>query len=287
MSQTTQKQADDVNAQWHCIIEACKLLEEAYEPISFTVLAGAVGMSPWHFHRLFKQVLGITPKQYANALQRQRTQAQLKTSASVADALYAAGFDSMSQFYSRVPGMLGMSASEFRSGAGGVAIDYAIAPTALGELLVAATGEGVCSVQFGDSATQLVADLEKRFDNAELARADKIFEKTVACVADLVDKPNTPIDLPVDIQGTAFQEKVWRVLRGIPVGATMNYKEVASAMGKPSAHRAVANACGANPLALLIPCHRVVRADGATGGYRWGLERKEILLQTESNQKHL
>jgi AraC family transcriptional regulator of adaptative response/methylated-DNA-[protein]-cysteine methyltransferase len=273
--------------QWQCIVDACKLLEQAHEPISFTKLAASVGMSPWHFHRLFKQVLGITPKQYSNALQRQRTQQQLKTSASIAEALYAAGFDSMSQFYSRVPGMLGMSASEFRSGGGGVAIDYATAPTALGELLVAATGEGICSVQFGDNTAQLVDELEHRFKNADIAQADQSFEETVACIASLVDKPDTPVDLPLDIQGTAFQEKVWRVLRGIPVGTTMNYKEVATAMGKPSAHRAVANACGANPLALLIPCHRVVRADGGTGGYRWGLERKQVLLETEADKQHL
>ena len=270
--------------QWQSIVDACKLLEASDTPISFTHLAAAVSLSPWHFHRLFKQTLGITPKQYANALQRQRSQQQLQACASVGDALYAAGFDSMSQFYSRVPSMLGMSAASFRAGAAGVAIDYSVASTTLGKLLVAATGAGVCSVQFGDDDKQLLFDLQQRFANAEITPASDLFSDTVACVADLIEQPNAVLDLPLNVQGTAFQEKVWRVLRGIPVGSTMNYKQVAVAMGKPDAHRAVANACGANPVALLIPCHRVVRADGSSGGYRWGIERKSQLLKVENQQ---
>ncbi len=278
-SQATSKSVD--RSQWQCIVDACRLLEASDTPISFTHLSSDVNLSPWHFHRLFKQTLGITPKQYANALQRQRSQHQLHTSASVGDALFAAGFDSMSQFYSRVPAMLGMSAADFRAKAAGVAIDYSIASTSLGKLLVAATGEGVCSVQFGDSDGQLLADLEQRFCNAQISLGSEMFSDTVACVAELIERPNALADVPIDVQGTAFQEKVWRVLRGVPVGKTMNYKEVAVAMGKPDAHRAVANACGANPVALLIPCHRVVRADGSSGGYRWGIERKSKLLKSE------
>ncbi|MEE9336144.1 MAG: methylated-DNA--[protein]-cysteine S-methyltransferase [Granulosicoccaceae bacterium] len=274
------------HGQWHCIVDACRLLEASDTPISFTHLASEVSLSPWHFHRLFKQTLGITPKQYANALQRQRSQHHLQTSVSVGDALFAAGFESMSQFYSRVPAMLGMSAADFRSGATGVAIDYSIASTSLGTLLVAATGEGVCSVQFGDTDDQLLTELEQRFPNAEITLGSELFSHTVSCVAELIERPETLIDMPLDVQGTAFQEKVWRVLRGVPVGQTMNYKEVATAMGEPDAHRAVANACGANPVALLIPCHRVVRADGSSGGYRWGIERKSQLLNGEKQLKH-
>ena len=280
-SLTTSKLESADHNQWQSIVGACRLLEASDTPISFTHLASEVNLSPWHFHRLFKQTLGITPKQYANALQRQRSQHQLQTSESVGDALFAAGFDSMSQFYSRVPAMLGMSAADFRAKATGVAIDYSIASTSLGKLLVAATGEGVCSVQFGDSDSQLLAELEQRFANAAINPGSELFGDTVACVAELIERPNAPADIPLDVQGTAFQEKVWRVLRGVPVGKTMNYKEVAIAMGKPEAHRAVANACGANPVALLIPCHRVVRADGSSGGYRWGIERKSQLLNCE------
>ncbi len=271
--------------QWQSIVNACRLLEASDTPISFTHLASEVNLSPWHFHRLFKQTLGITPKQYASALQRQRSQDQLKTSATVGDALFAAGFDSMSQFYSRVPAMLGMSTADFRSGGEGIAIDYSIVSTPLGKLLVAATGEGVCSVQFGESEKQLLVELQQRFPRADITLASELFDETVACVAELITKPNAPVEIPLDVQGTAFQEKVWRVLRGVPVGNTMNYKEVAIAMGKPDAHRAVANACGANPVALLIPCHRVVRADGSSGGYRWGIERKSQLLNCEKQFK--
>ena len=287
MSDTIKKLKLDAadHDQWQSIVDACRLLEAADTPISFTHLAHEVKLSPWHFHRLFKQTLGITPKQYANALQRQRSQDQLQTSASVGDALFAAGFDSMSQFYSRVPAMLGMSAADFRSGADGIAIDYSIASTFLGKLLIAATGDGVCSVQFGDSDHQLQTELRERFPKAEITLASELFNDTVACVAEMIEQPNASIDLPLDVQGTAFQEKVWRVLRGVPVGKTMNYKEVAIAMGKPAAHRAVANACGANPVALLIPCHRVVRADGSSGGYRWGIERKSHLLNCEKQFK--
>jgi len=278
---TAPKESVDVQ-QWQKIVHTCKILEVSDTPVSFTQLANEVSLSPWHFHRLFKQILGITPKQYASALQRQRSQAQLQKTETISEASYAAGFDSMSQFYSRVPAMLGMSAKEFRDGGAGVAIDYATADTMLGKLLVAATGEGVCSVQFGESETQLVSELQGRFEQAERTQASSAFTDTVVCIAQLVEQPQTSIDIPVDIQGTAFQEKVWQVLRGIPVGSTMNYKDVAKAMGKPDAHRAVANACGANPVALLIPCHRVVRADGSAGGYRWGVDRKAHLLSREN-----
>ena len=265
----------------YTIINACKILEQADKPLSLKRLAARSAMSPWHFHRIFKSLLGVTPKQYASALQRQRAHRELRTQARITDAVYASGFETVGRFYARSRAMLGMAPAAFQAGGEGVELDFTVCQSKLGQLLVAATNEGICSVQFGGSEAELTLSLRELFPAAVIQRGSDQFNATVAVVAGLVGANGSGRDIPLDIKGTVFQEQVWKVLRGIPEGKTMSYTEVACAMGKPKAQRAVANACGANPVALLIPCHRVICADGKPGGYRWGAERKAQLLALE------
>lgn len=262
-------------------IAACRLLEAADSPLSLATLAAHVDMSPWHFQRTFKSLLGVSPKHYASALQQARARHHLQHEARVTDAVFAAGFESVGRFYARAFAMLGMAPKAFQAGGAGVAIAYGISDTPLGALLVAATDEGVCNVRFGDSHDALFDELRTVFPAAMLDAGGDSFQATIDAVAAHVVTPRPACELPLDIQGTAFQLLVWQVLRGIPAGKTMTYTEVATAVGRPKAHRAVANACAANQLALLIPCHRVVRGDGQAGGYRWGEKRKQQLLAME------
>jgi len=263
------------------VARACALIGAAEEPPTLGQLADVAGMSAFHFHRVFKAATGLTPADYARARRDERLRAGLQSASSVTAAIYEAGYGSASGLYGDGAAALGMQPSAYRAGACGERISYAVAESSLGPVLVAATARGVCAIEFGERAEQLPARLAARFPNAELVADDPAFSATVASVAALVETPARGLELPLDIQGTAFQQRVWAALRAIPPGSTASYAEVAARIGQPGAARAVAQACAANGLAVAVPCHRVVRGDGALSGYRWGAERKRALLERE------
>jgi AraC family transcriptional regulator of adaptative response/methylated-DNA-[protein]-cysteine methyltransferase len=263
------------------VSRACRLIDAAEEMPKLEDLARAVQVSPYHFHRLFKQVVGVTPKAYASARRAARLQAGLGAAESVTQAIYQAGFNASSRFYEGAAARLGMTPTAWRRGGLGAVIRFAVGQCSLGAILVAATDKGVCAIAFGDDPERLVRDLQDRFPKAELIGGDADFEATVAAVVALVEAPGTPFALPLDISGTAFQQRVWQALRAIPAGRTASYADIAAAIGAPGSARAVAQACASNALAVAIPCHRVVRSDGALSGYRWGIDRKAALLQRE------
>ncbi len=264
------------------VTRACQLLEAAASPPSLAELAAELSLSPFHFHRLFKRFTGLTPKAYADAQRARRVREQLKPGGSVTEALYEAGFNANSRFYESSNQRLGMKPVQFRNGGARATIRFALGSCSLGDILVAASERGICAILLGDDAEQLLHDLQDSFANAELIGADPQFEQWVAQVVGFVEAPGIGLELPLDVRGTAFQERVWQALRDIPVGSTASYAEVARQIGAPTATRAVAQACGANRLAVAIPCHRVVRSDGALSGYRWGVERKRRLLEREA-----
>jgi AraC family transcriptional regulator of adaptative response/methylated-DNA-[protein]-cysteine methyltransferase len=248
---------------------------------SLANLAAKASLSPYHFHRVFKAVTGLTPKDYAAAHRGRKLREGLKEGTSVTQAIYDAGYNSGSRFYEKSNALLGMTPSRYRAGGRDEEIRFAIAKTSLGALLVAASDKGVCSILLGDDPEKLLRDLEERFDKAHLVGGDAKFEKLVARVVALVEHPGKGRDLPLDIRGTAFQQRVWKALAAIPAGKTASYAEIAKKIGRPKAVRAVAQACAANTLAVAIPCHRVVKTDGGLSGYRWGVARKQELLKRE------
>jgi AraC family transcriptional regulator, regulatory protein of adaptative response / methylated-DNA-[protein]-cysteine methyltransferase len=263
------------------VARACRLIEEAEEVLSLDALARAAGMSRYYFHRVFKAVTGVTPKAYAHAHRAERVRGELTQCATVTEAIYGAGFNSSGRFYAASPDLLGMTPTEFRSGGNGASIRFAVGECSLGSILVAATGKGVCAILFGDDPDALVRELQDRFPKAQLIGGDDGFERLVATVVGFIEAPAQGLDLPLDMRGTAFQQRVWQALRQIPSGSTASYAEIAKRIGRPKAVRAVAQACASNRIAVAIPCHRVVRTDGALSGYRWGAERKRALLDRE------
>lgn len=265
------------------VAAACRALETSEPTPDLETLAREAGLSRFHFHRLFKAHTGVTPKAYANARRGTRLRATLPRSARVTDAIYDSGFNSSSRFYSTAERELGMSPKAFRRGGEQVAIHYAFGSCSLGQVLVAGTPKGLCAILLGDDPDTLLDDLRVRFGRASLAPATPAFAATVASVVALIETPTRGHDLPLDIRGTAFQQRVWQALRAIPPGRTASYAEIAGRIGAPTASRAVAQACGANPLAVAIPCHRVVRGSGELSGYRWGVERKRDLLRREAD----
>lgn len=264
------------------VAEACRLIEAAEDEPKLDALARAVGLSPYHFHRIFKTVLGVTPKAYATAHRNKRVREELRRSGTVTEAIYGAGFNSNGRFYATSTQVLGMSPSEFRAGAANAEIKFAIGQSSLGAVLVAASDKGVCAILFGDNAEGLHNDLSKQFPRARLVGSDQAFERLAAKVIDFVEAPAKGLDLPLDIRGTAFQHRVWDALRRIPAGATASYAEIAKAIGSPKSVRAVARACASNRIAVAIPCHRVIGSDGSLTGYRGGIERKRALLAKEA-----
>ena len=264
------------------VARACRLIEEAEEAPSLEALARAAGMSRFYFHRVFKAVTGVTPKAYAAGHRGKRVREELSSGESVTEAIYGAGFNSNGRFYAAAPGLLGMTPTQFRSGGSGNVIRFAVGECSLGAILVAATAKGVCVIEFGNDPEMLVRALQDRFPRAQLLGGDKAFERLVAEVVGFVEAPGRGLDLPLDIRGTAFQQQVWKAIRDIPAGSTASYRDLAKRIGAPKAVRAVAQACGANAIAVAIPCHRVVRTDGSTSGYRWGVERKRSLLKREA-----
>jgi AraC family transcriptional regulator of adaptative response/methylated-DNA-[protein]-cysteine methyltransferase len=264
------------------VARACRLIETSDELPSLDALADAAGLSRFHFHRVFKTTTGLTPKAYAAAHRARRMRDELTHSDSVTDAIYGAGFSSSGRFYATAPDVLGMTPSDFRAGGDGAVIRFAVGECSLGSILVAATERGVCSILLGDDPNVLAHDLQDRFPRARLIGGDRGFEQLVAKVVGFVEAPALGLDLPLDVRGTAFQQRVWQALREIPAGRTSTYTKIAERIGAPKAVRAVARACASNAIALAIPCHRVVRRDGALSGYRWGVERKRRLLQREA-----
>ncbi|MGC2408917.1 MAG: bifunctional DNA-binding transcriptional regulator/O6-methylguanine-DNA methyltransferase Ada [Methyloceanibacter sp.] len=264
------------------VAKACRLIEAMEEAPKLDELAEAVGLSPYHFHRIFKAALGVTPKAYATAHRNKRVREQLGRSETVTEAIYGSGFSSNGRFYANSSQLLGMTPSDFRSGGVNQAMRFAIGECSLGSILVAASEKGVCAILLGDDPEALLRELQNVFPRADLIGGDAGFEQLAAKVIGFVEGPSMGLDLPLDVQGTAFQHRVWDALRRIPAGSTASYREIAQAIGSPKSVRAVARACAANHLAVAIPCHRVVRTDGALSGYRWGVERKRALLDKEA-----
>ncbi|KEF30818.1 ADA regulatory protein [Marinobacter nitratireducens] len=263
--------------------EACRLIESSEDVPDLRKLAAQARLSPHYFHRVFKAETGLTPKAYAIACRARKVRDELGAAeGTVTDAIYGAGYNSSSRFYESSAQVLGMRAGEYRAGGAGVVIRFAVGECTLGSILVAQSERGVCAILLGDEPDALVRDLQDRFPKAELIGGDRAFERMVAEVVGVVEAPGTALNLPLDIQGTVFQQRVWEALREIPVGVTVSYSDLAERIGEPKAVRAVARACGANCLAVAIPCHRVVRRDGALSGYRWGVERKRELLRREA-----
>jgi AraC family transcriptional regulator of adaptative response/methylated-DNA-[protein]-cysteine methyltransferase len=265
------------------VAQACRTIEQADDVPSLDELASSVGMSSYYFHRVFKTHTGLTPKGYAAAHRSHRIRHELTQSATVTSAIYGAGFNSNSRFYESSNELLGMTPKTFRAGGSGIVIRFAIGESWLGPILVAASDKGVCAILVGDDPAALVHDLADRFSEAELIGGDADFEQVVAKVVGFVEMPSIGLDLPLDIRGTAFQQRVWEALRKIPAGSTASYADIAKRIGQPKSVRAVAQACGANALAVAIPCHRVVRTDGSLSGYCWGAERKGKLLRREQD----
>ena len=265
------------------VTAACRAIERAETTPTLEQLARPSGLSPFHFHRVFKASTGVTPKQYAMAHRNRRVRNELANAASsVTEAIFDAGYNASSRFYETADRVLGMTPSSYRAGGADSAIRFAIGQCSLGAILVAQSERGVCAILLGDDPNALAHDLQDRFPKARLIGGDRDYERLIAQVVGFVEAPATGLDLPLDVRGTAFQQRVWQALREIPVGSTASYSEIARRIGAPSAARAVAQACATNMLAVAIPCHRVVRNDGALSGYRWGVPRKRALLDREA-----
>jgi AraC family transcriptional regulator of adaptative response/methylated-DNA-[protein]-cysteine methyltransferase len=264
------------------VARACRLIETSEALPNLALLARAAGMSRFHFHRVFRTVTGVTPKAYAAAHRARRVRDELSRSNTVTDAIYGAGFNSNGRFYATSSEVLGMTPTDFRSGGTGTSIRFAVGECSLGSILVAATERGVCAILLGDEPEKLVRELQDRFPRAQFLGGDRTFERLVAKVIGFVEAPRLGFELPLDVRGTAFQQRVWQALRQIPAGVTATYTDIAARIGAPRAVRAVGRACASNAIAVAIPCHRVVRNDGALSGYRWGVERKRRLLEREA-----
>jgi AraC family transcriptional regulator of adaptative response/methylated-DNA-[protein]-cysteine methyltransferase len=250
---------------------------------SLEEIAAAVEMSPSYFHRLFKRKTGLTPKEYAVAHRAGRVRDKLQNGPSVTQAIYDAGFNSNSRFYEQSKNILGMTPAQFRTGGANEELRFAVGQCSLGAILVASSKKGVVSILIDEDPDTLVRALQDQFPKARLVGADAEYEQLIARVVGLVESPGIGLDLPLDVRGTSFQQRVWQALQTIPAGETATYSEIARRIGAPDSIRAVAGACAANKIAIAIPCHRVIRSDGALSGYRWGVERKRALLVREGN----
>jgi AraC family transcriptional regulator of adaptative response/methylated-DNA-[protein]-cysteine methyltransferase len=264
------------------VARVCERVKASESAPNLATMARWAKLSPYHFHRVFKALTGLTPRAYVDGIRGQRVRHALAEGRhTVTAAIYEAGFNSSGRFYERADGLLGMTPSRYRNGGAQAEIRFAVGQCSLGSVLVAQSQKGICAISLGDDPETLVGELRSHFPRATLIDGGEEFEATVARVVRLVESPRIAADLPLDIQGTAFQQRVWQALRAIPVGTTASYAEIAERVGMPTGARAVARACAANPIAVAIPCHRVVRTDGALSGYRWGLERKRTLLRRE------
>ena len=271
--------------QIRIVEDACRQIRENEIAPDLSKLAAHAGFSISHFHKLFKQITGITPKNYAQSLRMQKLEQELnKSETSVTEAIYNSGYNESSNFYASKNRLLGMTPSAYKKGGANIMLNYAIAPCSLGKILVAATSKGISSILLGDDTDILLDDLKKRFPKADISQGGTEFEATLNTCLEFIDQPQPQFSLPLDIHGTVFQQKIWQILRQIPPGQTVSYAELARLAGMPKAARAVAGACAANPVAVVVPCHRVVRNDGGLSGYRWGVERKRTLLNKEKSK---
>jgi AraC family transcriptional regulator of adaptative response/methylated-DNA-[protein]-cysteine methyltransferase len=275
-------EASALEAQSRKIAEACRLIETSEELPGLEELAQHAGLSVWHFHRLFKAATGLTPKRYAAAQRDNRVRNNLKASHSVTAAIYDAGYNSNGRFYETSNRVLGMTPSRYRAGGSRADICFAVGECSLGSILVAKSDRGICAILLGDDPDALMRDMQDRFPQANFIAGDPDFEELVARVVGFVEAPRLGLNLPLDIRGTAFQQRVWLALQKIPAGTTASYTDIARLIGSPKSVRAVAQACAANNLAVAIPCHRVLRCDGGISGYHWGVERKRTLLEREA-----
>ncbi len=270
------------DARVEAVRGACRFIEAHDEgPPTLAVLAAHVGLSRYHLQRTFKRIVGVTPRQYADARRLGRLKTMLKAGDRVTGALYEAGYGSSSRLYERAPSQLGMTPATYRRGGKGATIGFAVAPCPLGRVLVAATQRGVSAVYLGDDEAALEAALRREYPAAEITRDEAGLGRWVAALIEHLDGRRPHLDLPLDVRATGFQRQVWEALQAIPYGATRSYGEVARTIGRPTAARAVARACASNPVSVVVPCHRVVPASGGFGGYRWGTERKRALLAKE------
>jgi AraC family transcriptional regulator of adaptative response/methylated-DNA-[protein]-cysteine methyltransferase len=267
------------------VAKACRIIEESEEELPLEELADAIGRSPSYFHRIFKVTTGLTPKDYAAGHRAKKVRQGLTSGNTVTETIYDAGFNSSGRFYERSTDMLGMTPSQYRSGGANEEIRFAVGQTSLGAILVASSKKGVAAILLGDDPDELARNLQDRFPKAHLIGADRDYEALVSRVVGFVETPGTGLNLPLDVRGTAFQQRVWQALQEVPVGETVSYAEVARRIASPKAVRAVASACAANNLAVAIPCHRVVRMDGSLSGYAWGVERRRALLDREQSQR--
>ena len=270
--------------QAQLVAKLCRRIERAERVPTLRELGEAAGLSPFHLQRLFRAVTGVTPRAFAAAHRAERSRRELGRGASVTKAIYAAGYSSAGQFYAEADARLGMRPKRYRARGAGEVIRFAVGESSLGVVLVAATDRGLCAVLLGDSAQSLERDLRRQFARAQCEPAARAYAKTVAAVVARIEEPAASLDLPVDIRGTAFQQRVWQALQDIPAGQTISYAELARRVGSANGSRAVARACASNALAVVVPCHRVVRANGDLAGYRWGIERKQQLLDRESQK---
>jgi AraC family transcriptional regulator of adaptative response/methylated-DNA-[protein]-cysteine methyltransferase len=268
--------------QANVVAELCRFIEAAEQPPRLAELAARAGLSAQYLHRVFKRITGLTPRAYAAAHRGKRVREGLARGESVTAAIYDAGYNSNGRFYEEADRVLGMTPTQRRAGGAGTDIRFAVGECSLGAILVARSERGVCAILLGDDPDELARDLQDRFPRARLIGGDTDFERVVALVVGFVEQPALGLDLPLDVRGTAFQQRVWQALREVPTGRTVSYAEVAQRIGAPKSVRAVAQACAANAIAVAIPCHRVVRHDGALSGYRWGVERKRALLEREA-----
>jgi AraC family transcriptional regulator, regulatory protein of adaptative response / methylated-DNA-[protein]-cysteine methyltransferase len=264
------------------VADLCRFIEGAEQPPTLDGLAARAGLSAYHLHRVFKQITGLTPKGYASAARAKRMRRELGQSDTVTQAIYGAGYGSNGRFYGESDRVLGMTPSRYRAGGADTRIRFAVGECSLGSILVAQSDRGVCAILMGEDPDELARELQDRFPRARFIGGDGQFEQLIAKVVGFVEAPGLGLDLPLDVRGTAFQQRVWQALREIPAGSTVSYAELALRIGAPKSVRAVAQACGANVLAVAIPCHRVVRNDGGLSGYRWGVERKRALLAREA-----
>jgi AraC family transcriptional regulator of adaptative response/methylated-DNA-[protein]-cysteine methyltransferase len=266
------------------VTRLCRRLESDEQTPTLEQLADDAQWSSFHLHRVFKRITGLTPKAYAAAHRGRRVQDALARSGTVTEAIFEAGYNSGGRFYVDAPKLLGMTPTRWRAGGADTELHFAVGQCSLGAILVARSEVGICAILLGDDPDALTRDLQDRFPQARLVGGDATFEAWVARVVGFVEAPAIGLDLPLDIRGTAFQQRVWQALQAIPPGETASYADVARRIGAPAATRAVAQACGANALAVAIPCHRVVRRDGGLSGYRWGVERKRALLVREAQR---
>jgi AraC family transcriptional regulator of adaptative response/methylated-DNA-[protein]-cysteine methyltransferase len=278
----TSETRDKVIAQK--IVDACRKIEKSDKTIKLDTLAKEAGLSSYHFHRLFKKIVGVTPKVYGSTHQSLRFREKLISSESITDAIFDAGYSSTSGVYTPKADLLAMKPKEYRAGGKGITIQFGVAKCLLGWVIVAATDRGICGIEFGDAVTLLVPQLQKRFPEAVLKEAGPGFTNVIETVVQFVKVPTASFSLPLDIQGTVFQQKVWNILREIEPGKTMSYTEVAEKIGNPKAVRAVATACSSNKIAVVIPCHRVISKTDQMSGYRWGVTRKKALLENEKKK---